>query len=339
MTNLFNPLDYPTGLMRPVRSSPSAWAEHVPFAFSVVEMLRPRTVVELGVYAGVSYCALCQAIDHFGLASQAYGVDTWQGDPHSGFNGPEVLQDLRAHHDPRYGRFSRLIPATFDEALEHFADGSIDLLHIDGYHTYEAVRRDFESWLPKMSAAGVMLFHDVNVHERGFGVWRLWGELKGRYRSFEFTHQHGLGVLAVGPNCPEALAPLLEAGEAEAARIRDYYFQLGQRITRTVQHQRAEQTAATRLAEVNGDCQRRLADGDRRLAEAKKLLEVCEDKLHRAREAAERASSELDAIRRSLSFRCANLVARFGRALAPAGSGRRRVLNFARRRGRSLVRG
>jgi hypothetical protein len=241
----FDPLDYLLGLTFPARVCASHWLEHIPFALAVVEMTRPRVLVELGVFSGASYCAFCQAIAQLGLSCTAFGVDTWKGDPHNGTNGIEVLDELRGHHDPLYGSFSRLVPATFDCALEHFADASIDLLHIDGYHTYEAVKHDFENWLPKMSTHGVILFHDINVREMDFGVWRLWEELKPLYRTFEFTHQHGLGVLALGPECPEPVLRLTEVPEEQRATIRQFYYQLGRRIT----HRRERDVTETRRVE------------------------------------------------------------------------------------------
>jgi hypothetical protein len=121
-----------------------------------------------------------------------------------------VYAALARYHDARYRRFSQLLRTTFDEAAAYFPDQKIDLLHIDGLHTYEAVRHDFETWLPKLSDRAVVLFHDINVRENGFGVWRFWEEVSQRYPHFSFTHSHGLGVLAVGPYVPGSFGTLYE---------------------------------------------------------------------------------------------------------------------------------
>jgi hypothetical protein len=69
-----------------------------------------------------------------GLAAptRCFAIDTWQGDLHAGFYDDSVFACVNACNEPKYAGFSRLVRATFDEALEHFLDGSIDLLHIDG---------------------------------------------------------------------------------------------------------------------------------------------------------------------------------------------------------------
>ena len=136
----------PAALLEPQHFSvPAPWAGHIPFGSWLVAVQKPETLVELGAYSGISYMAFCQAIKEQGLPTKAYAVDTWLGDAHAGAYGETIYQTLQREHDPRYASFSTLLRMTFDEALPQFSNGSVDLLHIDGLHTYEAVRHDFET--------------------------------------------------------------------------------------------------------------------------------------------------------------------------------------------------
>ena len=102
----------------------SAWFGHVPFAHWLVGACRPGLLVELGTHNGASYAAFCDAILANRLPTRAVAIDTWQGDSQAGFYDNTVYEDLKAFHDPRYGTFSTLIRARFDEALNEFADRS-----------------------------------------------------------------------------------------------------------------------------------------------------------------------------------------------------------------------
>lgn len=223
---IFNPLAHPIIFTPPVRVAASAWWPHVPFAMFMVDVLRPASIVELGTHNGVSYCAFCQAVEILKLNTQCFAVDAWQGDEHASFYGDEVLIDLKNHHDPLYSKFSKLIQGYFEDALPLFSEGSIDLLHIDGLHTYEAVKKDFESWLPKMSLRGVVVFHDISVIREDFGVWRLWSQLKKKYPSFEVSHGCGLGVLFVGRDYPPGISVLFQ-DSSEIPFVREFFYQLG----------------------------------------------------------------------------------------------------------------
>lgn len=216
----------PSMFWTPEDFRPSSWTGHVPFAFWIVDALRPRSIVELGTWRGMSYLAFCQAVGTLGLDARATAVDTWAGDHQAGALEPEALTSLRAVNDGKYAAFSTLVRATFDEAADGVPDGSVDLLHIDGLHTYEAVRHDFETWLPKMSRRGVVLFHDTAEMRDDFGVYRFWAEVSSRHPHFEFLHEHGLGVLGVGDDLPEAVRELFAVDDP--TRIRTAFEQLGE---------------------------------------------------------------------------------------------------------------
>ena len=207
----------------------SAWTEHAPFAFWLVDVHRPRLLVELGTHSGFSYLVFAQAVKCLNLATRCFAIDTWKGDEHSGLYGDEVLAALRDYHDKHYSGFSQLVRTTFDEAVGHFEDESIDLLHIDGRHFYEDVKHDFDTWKPKLSNRAIVLLHDVEVQRRNFGVHKLWEELRGQYPHFEFVHGHGLGVLGVGPLLPDKPSALFAASRDSSLtlQIREMYGRLG----------------------------------------------------------------------------------------------------------------
>ena len=187
-----------------------AWSGHIPFAGWLMNELKPAIFVELGTHKGVSYSAFCHAVLEAKLVTKCYAVDTWKGDVHACFYDDSVYLEFADYDETYFAEFSQLMRMTFDEALPYFSEGSIDLLHIDGLHTYEAVRHDFDTWLPKMSQRGIILLHDINVRKESFGVWKLWEEVSHQYPSITFNHSCGLGMLLVGQDVPKTIYDLLQ---------------------------------------------------------------------------------------------------------------------------------
>lgn len=207
---------------------PNPWVGHLPFAAWVIREIAPRIFVELGTHTGNSYFAFCQSVAEAGLATRCYAVDTWQGDAHSGEYGNEVFAKVDAYNSTHFGSFSQLLRMTFDQAVNSFHDESIELLHIDGLHTYEAVRHDFETWLPKLTPGAVIIFHDTNIYERGFGVWRFWEELQSRYpQHLSFFHSCGLGVVQLVSDQDQATLEWLQPATPLKNSLIAYFRSLG----------------------------------------------------------------------------------------------------------------
>ena len=224
---------------------PNAWIGHLPFAAWVIQATGPKTFVELGTHSGNSYFSFCQSVLEAGFSTKCYAVDTWQGDEHAGEYDDEIFAKVNAHNQEHYAEFSHLLRMNFNDAATNFPDASIDLLHIDGLHTYEAVRHDFETWLPKLADGAVVLFHDTNVHERDFGVWRLWKELQTRYpNNLEFVHSHGLGVLQLNNAPDEKKLDWLQPNSPEKQALVSYFAALGSRQTERYELRELQQHAS-----------------------------------------------------------------------------------------------
>jgi len=193
------------------------WIGHIPFAYELIGRQKPHTLVELGTYSGSSFAAFCQVAEACGAGTHCYGVDLWEGDIHMGNFDESLYNEIYSYVTSKYTGAATLVRKDFNAAANDFSNGSIDLLHIDGTHTFEAVSNDFNTWLPKMSARGVILFHDINVNMENtglaslqFGVRKLFDSVKSGYPHLEFDHCWGLGVLIVGKNPDAAVLELVE---------------------------------------------------------------------------------------------------------------------------------
>jgi hypothetical protein len=174
------------------RSSP--WAGHRRFVYDLIANLQPALTVELGTHYGVSLFAMAQSLKDHGMTCRLVGIDTWEGDEHAGFYNNEVFESFEDIRSNVYASVnSEALRMRFEEAVDLFEDGSIDLLHIDGLHTYQSTKQDFETWLPKISDRGIILFHDVS-EATGYGTSLFWSEIRGTAPNVTFPHSFGLGV-------------------------------------------------------------------------------------------------------------------------------------------------
>ena len=87
---------------QPRRRAFSTWVDHVSFAYDLVEAIRPRKVVELGAYNGMSFFAFCQSMIDNNVEGLCYAVDTWGGDDHTGDYDDSVFNDVRQHARQHY---------------------------------------------------------------------------------------------------------------------------------------------------------------------------------------------------------------------------------------------
>ncbi len=172
------------------------WEGHRDFAYDLLQFVRPERLVELGSQYGCSLFTFCQAVRDFKLNTEINAVDMWSGDIGAEITGEEVyalVQKTAATYYPEVKL--NLFQMCFDDARPSFADNSIDILHIDGGHTFEDVEHDFTTWLPKLKENGIVLFHDV-YSPIDQGSCDHWEKTKKEYDCyFDFTHSCGLGIL------------------------------------------------------------------------------------------------------------------------------------------------
>jgi hypothetical protein len=90
--------------------------------------------------------------------------------------------------------------ATVEKVGAILRDSGLDFLFIDGDHSYEGAKRDFELYSPLVRKGGIIALHDIAVHPKELGceVDRLWGEIKRKYKSREIIKDKAQGWGGIG---------------------------------------------------------------------------------------------------------------------------------------------
>ena len=168
----------------------SAWEENRAFANWLVKRKNPFLTLELGVDYGYSLFALSE--DNNG---HVFGVDLFMGDEHAGARDwtTQYKAVVDFVNENKLYR-THVIRGDFAEVAAGWNAG-IDILHIDGLHTYDAVKADWNNWAPKLNEKAVVLFHDTSSFE---GPRQLIEEIKANIADISvgaFMNAAGLGVV------------------------------------------------------------------------------------------------------------------------------------------------
>ena len=128
-------------------------------------------LLEVGSYLGASAGFLAAATRELGGGSRVHCVDTWKNQGMT--EGPRDTWETFCQNTLPYADqivahrgLSVDIARSFEER--------IDLLFLDGDHSYEGCRADIEAWLPHLTNGGVLVMHDIGWAE---GVQRVVREL------------------------------------------------------------------------------------------------------------------------------------------------------------------
>lgn len=136
---------------------------------ALVVGLRPMLVVEIGVWRGGSAIPIALALRHNG-SGRLLAIDPWSADASlAGQEGANAAWWSSVSHEESYRVFMRRIAELELGGFVHVhrvrsddseVPGLIDILHVDGNHSEQAIR-DVERFAPSVRMGGIVIMDDI----------------------------------------------------------------------------------------------------------------------------------------------------------------------------------
>jgi predicted O-methyltransferase YrrM len=160
------------------------------YVYHLASGLHSATLVEIGRSKGGSTLLLATAADK---RSHVWSYDLHVKSTAGDQSDRELLDTLE-----RYGLADRVTLVVDDSKTAAPPPTACDLVLVDGDHSYEGVRADFETWAPRVRRGGHVLFHDAaelgDLSSGHATVMRFIEELDGG-RNDGFVRRGGAGTL------------------------------------------------------------------------------------------------------------------------------------------------
>lgn len=167
---------------------------------SIIRDLQPSTAMEIGTHNGGTLYPLCRLAEpHATIIS----LDLPKGAFGGGYH-PLKLPIYKRFATPsqklHFVRSDSHAETTLIKIENLLAGRKLDYLFIDGDHSYQGVKQDFEMYSSLVRSGGVIVFHDVAEHERAQDcqVSKFWQQVKSHYRHQEFIENPAQGWAGIG---------------------------------------------------------------------------------------------------------------------------------------------
>jgi len=164
----------------------------------------PKNLLEIGTCNGGTFFLLCQLADPRATVISLDLPGGKYGGGYEGFRVPILRRMIQIGQQLHLLRTDSHASNTSNRVATALRGAPLDLLFIDGDHTYDGVKQDFEMYSPFVKSGGIVAFHDIAKHppEMEVEVDRFWNEIKTKYNYKEIIQDPqqgwgGIGVLFV----------------------------------------------------------------------------------------------------------------------------------------------